>query len=305
MLLDRLSRLVLTGGNARALAIMFVSTIAFSLMHACVRNLSGELHPFEIAFFRNAFGVVVILPWFLRYGTSILSTKRFGLHSVRAGLNVIAMLCFFFALSITPLSRVAALSFTAPIFATVLAIVILGEKVRLRRWIAIAVGFAGTYVAIRPGFNEVDLGSILVLVQSVAWAAALITIKILGRTESSITIATYMVLMMTPLSLVPALFYWQTPTLDQLGWLLAIGVLGTLGQLLMTQSLKEGDTTVVLPVDFFKLIWASALGYWIFAEVPDRFTWIGGIMIFASTAYIAYRESVLRAAAHGPAEKSG
>jgi drug/metabolite transporter (DMT)-like permease len=165
----------------------------------------------------------------------------------------------------------------------------------LRRWIAIAIGLAGTFIAIRPGFAEVGLGSILVLIQSVAWAAALITIKVLGRTESSITIAAYMVLLMTPLSFVPALFYWQAPTLEQLVWLLAIGVLGTVGQLLMTQSLKEGDTTVVMPIDFFKLIWASALGYWIFAEVPDGFTWFGGMMIFASTAYIAYRESQLRA----------
>jgi drug/metabolite transporter (DMT)-like permease len=296
MPIERLFRRLSAGSNARALAIMFVSTIAFSMMHAGVRTLSGDLHPFEIAFFRNAFGLTVIFPWFLRYGTVILATQRLGLHSVRAGLNVVAMLCFFFALSITPLSRVAALSFTAPVFATVLAIVLLGEKVRMRRWIAIAIGFAGTFVAIRPGFADIDLGSILVLTQSIAWAAALITIKVLSRTESSITIATYMVLMMTPLSLIPALFYWQTPTLEQLAWLLGIGVLGTLGQLLMTQSLKEGDTTVVMPIDFFKLIWASALGFLLFAEVPDRFTWIGGMMIFASTAYIAYRESKLRAA---------
>ncbi len=273
---------------------MFVSTIAFSLMHASVRHVSAELHPFEIAFFRNAFGLLVILPWFLRYGPGLLSTKRFGLHAVRAGLNVVAMLCFFYALAITPLSQVAALSFTAPIFATILAILILGEVVRARRWIAIVIGFAGTYVAIRPGFAEVGLGSILVLVQAVAWAAALITIKVLSRTESSITIATYMVILMIPLSLGPALLVWQDPTWQQLGWLALIGVLGTIGQLLMTQSLKEGDTTVVMPIDFFKLIWASALGFWLFAEIPDIYTWIGGTMIFASTSYIAYREAKLK-----------
>lgn len=282
------------GTNLRAILIMFVSTIAFSLMHASVRHVSADLHPFEIAFFRNAFGLLVILPWFLRYGTGLLTTQRFGLHAVRAGLNVVAMLCFFYALAITPLSQVAALSFTAPIFATILAIVILGEVVRARRWIAIAIGFAGTYVALRPGFAEVELGSILVLIQAVAWAAALITIKVLSRTESSITIATYMVVLMIPLSLGPALLVWQDPTWTQLGWLALIGVLGTVGQLLMTQSLKEGDTTVVLPIDFFKLIWASALGFWLFAEIPDVYTWIGGTMIFASTSYIAYRESKLR-----------
>ena len=166
--------------------------------------------------------------------------------------------------------------------------------VRARRWVAIFIGFAGTYVAIRPGFAEVGLGSMLVLIQAVAWAAALVTIKVLSRTDSSITIATYMVLLMIPLSLGPALLVWQDPTWEQLGWLALIGVLGTIGQLLMTQSLKEGETTVVMPIDFFKLIWASALGFWLFAEIPDLFTWIGGIMIFASTSYIAYRESKLR-----------
>lgn len=282
------------GTNLRAILIMFVSTIAFSLMHASVRHVSTDMHPFEIAFFRNAFGLLVILPWFFRYGFGLLATQRFGLHAVRGGLNVVAMLCFFYALAITPLSQVAALSFTAPIFATILAIVILGEVVRIRRWVAIFIGFAGTYVAIRPGFVEIDLGSILVLIQAVAWAAALITIKVLSRTESSITIAAYMVVLMIPLSLGPALLVWQTPTWTQLGWLALIGVLGTIGQLLMTQSLKEGETTVVMPIDFFKLIWASALGFWLFAEVPDLYTWIGGIMIFASTSYIAYRESKLK-----------
>ncbi len=273
---------------------MFASTIAFSLLHASVRHVSADLHPFEIAFFRNAFGLLVILPWFLRYGVGLLATQKLGLHVVRGGLNAVAMLCFFYALAITPLSQVAALSFTAPIFATILAILLLGEVVRARRWIAIAIGFAGTFVAIRPGFAEVGLGSILVLVQAVAWAGALITIKVLSRTESSITIATYMVILMIPLSLGPALMFWQTPTWSQLGWLALIGVLGTIGQLLMTQSLKEGETTVVMPIDFFKLIWASALGFWLFAEIPDLYTWIGGIMIFASTSYIAYRESKLK-----------
>jgi drug/metabolite transporter (DMT)-like permease len=125
------------------------------------------------------------------------------------------------------------------------------------------------------------------------WAGALLVIKILGRTEKSVTIITYMSLLMMPISLVAASFFWTWPTLQQLGVLIAIGVLGSLGQLLMTQALKEGDASVVMPFDFFKLIWATLLGYLIFAEVPDLFTWIGGAMIFGSAVYIARRERSL------------
>jgi drug/metabolite transporter (DMT)-like permease len=273
---------------------MFVATIAFASMHAAIRSLSGELHPFEIAFFRNAFGMLVIAPWFARHGLALLKTQRLGLHGVRAVLNVVAMLCFFYALSITPLSHVAALAFTAPIFATILAIFVLGEVVRIRRWAAILFGFAGTFVAIRPGFAEVGLGSILLLFQAVAWGGALIAIKVLSRTDSSVTIAAYMVTLMMPMSLVPAVFFWQTPSLAQLAWLAAIGVLGTVGQLLMTQALKEAEATLVMPLDFFKLLWAAILGYWVFGEVPGLYTWIGGAMIFASATYIAAREVTLR-----------
>jgi len=289
-----LARALAPGSNLRAIAIMFVSTILFSLMHACVRSLARDLPPFEIAFFRNLFGLVVVLPWFVRFGWEPLKTTRFGLHLLRAVLNVIAMMCFFYALKVTPLADVTALAFTAPIFATILAIVVLGERVRLRRWAAIAIGFAGTFVAIRPGFAEVGAGQLLVLTQASLWAGALITIKVLGRTDSSVTIITYMGLLMIPLSALPAALVWQTPTWTQVGWMVGIGVLGTVGQLLMTQALKEGDTTAVMPIDFFKLIWATILGYVLFAEMPAPYTWIGGTMIFASTTYIAYREHQLR-----------
>ncbi|MDP6953784.1 MAG: DMT family transporter [Alphaproteobacteria bacterium] len=279
---------------AVGMALMFSATIIFSLMHAAIRHVSGELHPFEMAFFRNLFGLLVMGPILLRYGLAPLRTARFPLHGLRAIFNLVAMLCFFYALSITPLADVAALSFTAPLFATILAVFVLGEVVRIRRWTAIMFGFAGAFVAIRPGFEHVGLGPLLVLTQAAVWGGALIVIKILGRTESSITIAAYMVLLMIPLSAGPALLFWQTPTLEQLAWLALIGVLGTFAQLLMTQALKETEATLVLSLDFFKLVWATMLGYWLFGEVPDEFTWVGGMMIFASATYIAYREANLR-----------
>ena len=287
-------------GNLRGVLLMLIATICFSLMHALIRHMSTELHPFELAFFRNLFGLLVVMPWFVRYGLRPLKTKRLGLHGLRAGINVMAMLMFFYALSVTPLADVAALSFTAPIFATVLAIVVLKEVVGRRRWAAILFGFCGTLVLLRPGFEMVSQGQILVVVSALFWACALIVIKILGRTESSVTITTYLILLMAPLSAIPAAMVWRTPTVDQLSVMALMGVLGTFGQLLMTQALKEGDTNVVMPLDFLKMIWAVLLGFFIFGEVPGIFTWLGGAMIFSSITYIAYREHKVRQV--GPAE---
>jgi drug/metabolite transporter (DMT)-like permease len=278
------------GGAVRGIVLMAVAALLFSSMHATIRHVSSGMHPFEVAFFRNVFALLFVLPWFLRLGFAPLRTQRFGMHLLRTAFNVVAMLCFFYALSITPLSEVTALNFTAPIFATLLAALILGEVVRARRWSAIAIGFLGTIVILRPGFAEVGLGEILALSSALTWAFALLAIKSLSRTETSLTIITYLSLLMLPLSLLPALFVWQWPSPEQLVWLALIGLLGAGGQYLMTESLSLADTSVVMPIDFTKLIWVSLIAYLAFGEVPDVFTWIGGIVIFGSTFYIALRE---------------
>ena len=171
-----------------------------------------------------------------------------------------------------------------------LAIPILGEMVGLRRWAAIAVAFSGTILIIRPGFESLGMGSALALVAAFGWAVVVLIMRSLGRTESAVTITAYMSLLMAPLAFVPALFVWTWPTLDQLRWLILIGVVGNLGQLCLSQALKEADTHVVMPMDFFRLIWIAAIAYLAFHEVPDLLTWIGGAVILASGAYITYRE---------------
>lgn len=291
---------ILSNKPSASLGILFMvaSTIAFAGMHGGVRYLSVELHlhPFEIAFFRNFFGLLALAPWFLRKGLTPLRTQKLGLHVARALINVVAMLLFFMGLSLTPLAQVQALGFTAPLFATLLAIVVLGEKVFLWRWSALIVGFVGALIIIRPGFRTIDVGSLLVLSSAATWAAAIIIIKMLSRTDSSVTITAYMVLLMTPLSLIPAAFFWQWPNGEQLLWLAFVGVSGTLAQMGMAQSFRMAEATAVLPFDFMKLIWGAAIGYMVFEEVPHAGIWIGGITIFAATTYVAYRESRIEAA---------
>lgn len=273
---------------------MLLCGLSMSAMHASIRHVSAGLHPFEIAFFRLVFGLLPLLPWFIKLGWSPLKTKRPGMIVFRGVLNLVCMLAFFVALAITPLAEVTVLVFTAPIFATMLAVFVFGEKVGLLRWGAIGFGFLGAVVVLRPGFETLHPGSALALFAAVIWGVCLIIIKSLGKTDSSLTITVYMSLVMAPLSLLPALLVWQWPTAEQFLWLVAIGVFGGIGQMAMAEALRIGDTHVVMPMDFARLIWISAIAYAAFAEVPGFYTWLGGAMIFAATAFITWRERALK-----------
>lgn len=274
---------------------MATAAACYAIMHGTVRYLSSELHPFEITFFRNLFGFIVLLPWFAVRGLQPLRTRRIGLHLLRASSNVVAMLMFFMALSMTPLVLVQALGFTAPLFTTVLAIFILGERVRLRRWTALMAGFIGALIIIRPGFQPIEVGALLTVGSAAVWGFTLITIKILSRTDSAVTITAYMVLLMSPLSLIPALFYWTWPEPTAWFWLVVCGVTGTVAQLLMTQSFRVAEATVVLPFDFTKIVWGALIGYLAFGEAVDVWTFAGAAVIFSGVTYITYRERNLAA----------
>lgn len=279
---------------------MLGSTALLATMHALVRYVGGGMHPFEVAFFRNLFGLIVILPLLWRAGRAGLRTAQPRLQILRAVLGVVAMLCWFYGLSIVPIAEATALSFTAAIFASLGAVLILGEKMRLRRWTAVLLGFAGTLVVLRPGFEAMDLGSFIVLVAAVAWGLSIVVVKQLSGTDSTVSIVAWMSIMLTVLSFLPALFVWTWPTFAQLLWLGLIGTLATLGHLAMVQALKAVEATAILPLDFTRLLWASLLGYFAFAEVPDLWTWIGGTIIFGSATYIAYREARLKRTAATP-----
>jgi len=278
----------------RGVFFMLVSTVLFTGMQVTVRQVSEELHPFEIAFFRNFFGLLVVSPLLFRFGFGALQTPKLKLHALRGALQTAGMMLFFTALTLAPLAQTVSLSFTAPLFTTILAIVILRERAGWRRWAALIAGFVGAWIVIRPGLAVVNTGALLVILSSCVWAGSMIIIKILSRTESSLTITLYMGLFMAPLSLIPALFVWQWPGGQALMFLMLVGAFGGVGHLALAQAFKESDATAVLPYDFTRLIWASALGFLVFAEVPDLWTWIGGSVIFSSTVYIAFRETRLK-----------
>jgi drug/metabolite transporter (DMT)-like permease len=227
------------------LAWMLLAACGSSAMNGCIRVVSEDLHPFEIAFFRNLFGLAFLLPMLLRGWRRALKTSRFRLHALRGLLNAVAMLSFFLAVGMTPLAMVAALSFTSPLFATLLAPMVLKEKVGPRRLMGVLVGFVGALVILRPGVETVTIGAFLVLLSSSAWAAALLDIKMLSRTESSLTITLYASLFLTPITLVAALPYWLPPSLENLAWLMLIGAFGSLTQLSVATAMRKAATSVI------------------------------------------------------------
>lgn len=275
------------------MAVVFISTAGFASAHGMVRQVSTDLHAFEIVFFRNLFGSLVILPWFVKHGWAPLRTRRLSIHIIRVGVSVTSIFTFYMALIEAPLAQVTALSFLGPIIGAFFATLFLGEVVRLRRWLAIFLGFAGTIVVLRPGFGAIEYGAMLALVSAVGWGVSMTITKFLSKTESTITIISYNIVLMTPLALIAALFVWEWPSWTQLAWLAAIGLLTTTASLGFTQAIKESAINVVMPIDYFRLIWIAIIGFVFYGEVPTIYTWIGGTMIFASATYIAYRESVL------------
>ncbi|MDP6787946.1 MAG: DMT family transporter [Rhodospirillales bacterium] len=283
----------------RGMALVLVATFCGAAMQAITRGLSGELHPFELVFFRFFFGFLVLAPVLLRLGLKPLATRRLGLHALRGVLQVATMMMVFMGLSMTELATVAALQFSSPLFGTVLALLFLGEVVRARRITALAVGFAGMLVIVRPGVGTVEPGALLIMLSALVFAFIIILLKIMARTESSLTMTLYMGLFTVPFAFAAMLPFWRMPSPDQWPWLIALGILGSLSNLSFVQALREAEVTAILPFEFAKLPFSALIGYLAFAEVPDTWTWVGGAMIFLAITYIAYRERDLRRARVG------
>ncbi len=288
-----LSRFQALPPTAQGMALMVLTTLCFTAMQTLVRVMGEVLPPFEVAFFRNLFGLLALAPIFLRYGLAPLRTRRLPLHALRGAVQAGGMLAFFTGVTMIPLAEVTALSFSAPLFGSLLAVLLLGEVIRVRRISALALGFAGVLLVLRPGFEEMSAGALLIVVSSLTWGMAITLIKLLSRTESSVTQTVYMSLFLTPITFVPALFVWEWPEPEHYLWFAGIGALGSLGHIAFAQAVKLADSTAVLPLDFLRLIWASLVGFLLFAEVPDARSWLGGAVIFASATYIAFREAAL------------
>lgn len=277
-----------------AAAFMVLAGALFASMHGTVRMISFDLHPFVIAFFRNLFGFLTLVPLLLHGGPALFKTGRFGLHLCRSGINSLSMLAWFTALSMIPLADATTLNLTGPMFVTLGAIVAFGERVRFWRWTALGLGTLGALMVIRPGFEAINIGAILAIGSTALAAISKLMSKSLTRTDDPTTIAAYVQFLMTPVTLVVALFVWQWPTLEQFVGLVAIGVMGSLGHLFTAKAYSLADISFAEPLSFTRMIFATVFGYVAFSEIPDAWTWAGAITILVSATIISYRERLAR-----------
>lgn len=277
----------------RAALLMLGSTMAFGLMAVAIRYATRYVPTQEVAFFRNAFGLLALLPMLLRPGHAPLKTQQLPRYFVRSAIGLGSMLCAFWALGHLPLAQAVSLSYSTPLFVTIAAVLWLGETVRVRRWAAVVVGFIGVLVIVRPGTAGFTAGSLVAVAAAVLSSLVAIQIKQLTRIDSADTVVLYTYVFWVPLSLLPALFVWVWPTGMAWLWLLATGVLGTIGQLLWTRALRLGEVSALTPISFLQLPLVTLFGWLLFNETVDRWTIIGAGIILAANAYIAHREAVL------------
>lgn len=307
MFADAKTRWAALPGPARGILWMLASAVAFTGMLGAVKPASANLHPFEVTFFRHLFTLLVMVPWMLRLGPGSLRTRRFPLIALRGLLGFISTILWFYAVPNLALADATAVNFTAPLWATLFAALILHERVRLRRWTATAIGFAGVLIVVRPGFQDFSIWAVVMLVGAACWGSQHIVLKMLSRTESTDAIVCYHAILLTPAALILSLFVWRTPGLSDILWLVALGALGTIGHLCLARSFAAAEASVVLPFDFSKMPIAAAIGYVAFDERPDLWTWAGAALIVGAATYIARREAQLARAKAGtqPAVRSG
>ena len=279
-------------GNVRGLLLMVIGTFLSTTYLVFIRILGRDLPIVEILFLRYVFTLVAIMPWVLRTGVgATFRTKRLGFHGMRGVVVVISTMAWYYGISVVPLAEALALNCLAAIFVTVGAVLFLGETAGVWRWSAVCVGLFGAWIILRPGLQVVSAGSMIILFSALGWGATMLFMKVLSRTEKPITIVVYLYVFSILFSSVPTIFAWVTPTPTQLALFAAIGVLSSVGHLAIAQAFKEGEASAIVPADFTRLAWAAFLGYAVFDEVPDFWTIVGAIVIFASTTLIAYRES--------------
>lgn len=269
---------------------MTVAAAMFTVMAIAVRYLSGDIPPIEMVAARAVVAITTVGPWLLRRGVAGLRPHRTGLLALRAVITAVAVFCWFYALGYMKLADAVALHFTLPLFGVILAVVILREKVGAHRWGATAIGFLGTLVVLRPGTAEISLAAVAVLVSASLYALASIQSKILMRTENAGIIVFYMNAFIVVFIAVPLAIQWVTPAPWQIALLIAVGGANTLAQLAIQHAFAAADASAVLPFDFLRLPISALAGFVLFSEVPDIWTGLGAMIIFASAYYIAWRE---------------
>ena len=280
-----------------AIALRLASVLLFQCMNSAIKLAEAAGATLgEILFFRQ-FGAACLITLIIMSGPGLQSvrTERFGAHVLRAAMGLTAMIFTFVALLALPLAEATSIAFTMPIFATILGALVLREPTGWHRWIAVAAGFVGVLIVAQPGGGSLPLwGALSGLAAAFTTASVSILLRQIARTEATMTtVFWFSVLSVQPLALV---YLFVAQGHDAYGWALlaAVGLLGGVAQVFMTSSIRFGPVSLVVPMDYSSLIWATLFGWLLFDTLPTAMTWIGAPIIIASGLYIVWREQVRR-----------
>ena len=265
---------------------MILAGLGYTLTSVCTRELSSDYSTAQLAFMRAVIALGFVVPLILRNGISVMKTGVFPLHLLRSFFTYGGMMCWFYAVSVIPISDYTAMLYFQPIFTILFAMFILREKAGPRTWAAVGVALVGALIILRPGFQDISLGMIATISTAVLFAGVNTCMKFLSRTESAAVMVAYVSILMLVLSAVPAWFYWTDPVLADAPLILGIGIFAFLGQYAITRSIAVADARVVQPFDFARLITAALLGWLVFGETSDAYTWAGALVIFGASYYV-------------------
>lgn len=279
--------------NLRGALWMLASSVCFATSGIAIKTIGADLPVAVIAFFRVVFGLVFILPIFMRNGFSIFYTKQPGWHLVRLAGSSGSILFGFYAVTHLPYATAVSLSFTRPFFIILIGVIFLGEVVRWRRGLATALGFAGVVIMLGPTDVGFTLPALSALAGAASVSVALAVIRKHAATEGLAFMSWFFagsVVFLAPIAAV----YWETPQGIQWAYLAYIGIVASCGQYCLIRSLMIAEATVVAPVDYIQIIIAALAGYFLFAEGMTIWTGVGAVVIVAATLYILFREASLK-----------
>jgi len=264
-----------------ATGLMVIAAILVAADSIMVRLLTQDLHPFVIAFFRSLFGLVFVAPMILR-NHGVLRSRYTFLHLLRAGLKLVAIVSFFIAIKSASLSDVTTIAFTTPLFVTIGAWLLLGERPVPIRIASVVLGFFGVLVIFRPGQEAISVALMFALLGAVLTSVIQLMLKQMSASDTTDTLVAWNLLLIVPLSLLPAMWFWTTPTLSQLALLALQGGAGALSMTLITRSLSLAEASYLAPIDFLRLPAVAILAFLFFGEIPTIWTLVGAAIIFGS-----------------------
>lgn len=288
--------------TARGAIWMVLGGVSLILLAIVIRDIQDKFHVLQMIFLRSVVSFLIILPWALRQKREDLQTKRLPLHIFRNTIHYLGNVGWFIGVTLVTLADLQALQFTVPLFTIVMATIFLKEHVGPHRWIATMLGFIGALVIIRPGFVELSTGTIAVVLSAIFYAASQTSTKSLSNTDTPNAILLYMSLIFIPVSAIPAFYVWVTPDWSDTIPIILLGVFGYTAHACIIRAFAAADASFVMPFDFLRLPIAAAFGYFLYTEWPEFWVWIGGAIIFASTYYITWRESMVKKAAVKPTD---